>query len=97
MSTKQIAIYRDDIKRGQIINRQYCPLNVVVVNSQTEEKRTQVKSITVNLRSELVLVAGLEPARYLYRGILRQMRCEIHKNKNFSKSAKTGRFRTKNH
>ena len=44
----------------------------------------------------LVPLAGLEPARMLLRGILRQMCVEIHKIKNFSKSAKTGHFRKKN-
>ena len=50
-----------------------------------------------NFTRNLVPLAGLEPARSLLRGILRQMCCEIHKIKNFSKSAKTGQFRTKNH
>ncbi len=51
--------------------------------------------LMVQLRLILVLVAGLEPARCLHRGILRQTRFEIHKNKNFLKNAKTGQFRTK--
>ena len=56
-----------------------------------KKKRTQVKSIAVNLRSELVLVAGLEPARYLYRGILRYLRVDFQEN--FTKEEKFGLYR----
>jgi hypothetical protein len=44
----------------------------------------------------LVLVAGLEPARYLYRGILRLGGAKIAVFWVTQQSAKTGQKRTKN-
>lgn len=58
-------------------------------------KGWEVKFSPFSFALLMVLVAGLEPARSLDRGILRQMCFQIHKNKNFLKNAKTGQFRTK--
>ena len=40
--------------------------------------------------SDLVLVAGLEPARYLYRGILRYLRVDFQENFTKEEKCKNG-------
>ena len=54
------------------------------------------KKHTVRVCFSVVLVAGLEPARYLYRGILRLGGAKIAVFWVTQQSAKTGQNRTKN-
>ena len=57
----------------------------------------QYKSPNLNeVRGFVVLVAGLEPARYFYRGILRLGGAKIAVFWVSQQSAKTGQKRTKN-
>ena len=56
----------------------------------------QNPDLSTRNRGFVVLVAGLEPARYLYRGILRLGGAKIAVFWVIQQSAKTGQKRTKN-
>ena len=61
----------------------------VVQKNKVESTRSKLEQYGSTL-SDLVLVAGLEPARYLYRGILRYLRVDFQENFTKEEKCKNG-------
>ena len=61
----------------------------VVQKNKVESTRSKLEQYGSTL-SDLVLVAGLEPARYLYRGILRYLRVDFQENFTNEEKCKNG-------